>query len=259
MKLSDMEADKAQTILAVGESGTGKSIAMCSYPGPLLNLSLDQRMRSVKNWFIGTDQLNEIEYEEFFDFEALNERIDGLEYDCPYKTIMLDPISFLSSMLVRYSFSLRGAGKGQVKGRKRGKVNLTTIDDYNVEHQGIENLMHNLKLVGKKHNANIIVVAHVFVTTYTAEGGKDSHVSRSILTQGKRIAALLPGMFDEVYNFYVDTSSGSPEYMVKTFNDGITNARSSFVNMPDSMKWTGRLNFYNSVKKFYTERKEVNT
>ena len=251
MKLSEMKKDQGQTILAVGPSGTGKSIAMCSYPSPVLNLSLDQRMVSVAEWFSGTKQLDGIEYEDYMEFNELNDRVDSLEYDCPYKTVILDPISFLSSMLMRYSFSLRGKGKGQVEGRKRGKVNLTTVDDYGVEHQGIENLIYNLKLVGKKHNANIIVVAHIFSTTYYKEGGKESNTVNTILTQGKRIAALLPGMFNEVYNFFNTLEMGKTQYRVRTANDGTTDARSSFKRMPDEIDWTDCVNFHEFIKQFY--------
>jgi hypothetical protein len=257
MKLEDHNiGDGApQTCLFIGDSGTGKSIAAGSWPKPLYFASCDGRMGSVAEWYRGT---KDIHFDIFNDFDALKEKIESFEGDtCPYAggTIVLDPITNLSVFLMRYSFKLRGVVEWDeatqtqvrgVKGKKKGSIDLTTIEDYNTETMGIQNMIMSLKITAKKHNVNIIFVAHLLTTQYTGMDGKDSHIYRSILTAGKKIATFIPTQFDEVYHFYVENE----QWRVKTFNDGIVPARSSFLRMPKDITWTDK-NLYELVEQYY--------
>ena len=267
-KLSEhKESSEALTILGVGPSGSGKSIGLCSFAsaGPLYNISLDDRMRSVKEYYRGTELFDNIYVDVLTNFKELDEIVDKLEYDCPYKTIMIDPLTQLATLLRHYSYSLRGfKGVGSLspegdgaKGKKKGIVDLSTYDDINVEHSGIEQLLANLKIVQKKWGCNIILTAHLLSTTYYKVGGTVSHTTNDILTSGRKIAVLIPTMFDEIYYFYTETNEGKTDYKIRTFNDGITAARSSFVKMPKEIVWTDSLNLYGFISKFYGGEKQV--
>lgn len=258
--------DNPQTVLMVGDSGTGKSIAAATYYNPLDDrkvyfLSCDGRMGSVAEWHRG---VKNIQFDLFTEFEPLNDKVDELENNCPYQTIILDPVTKLSDFLMRYSFSLRGVveydettGKAtkSSKGKKKGVVDMTTIEDFGVEHRGITDLVANLKVIQKIHKVNIIIIAHLVTTQYTKPGGQESHIRRDILTAGKKIAAFLPIDFDEFYHFYTEDN----QWMCKTYNDGIVPARSSFLLMPKEINWTNK-NFYEQVSKYYipSERKQEN-
>jgi len=108
MKLEDYNIGDGspQTMLFIGDSGTGKSIAACTWPGPIILASCDGRVGSIAEWHRGR---TDIEFESFVEFEALNKFVDGLESYCPYKTVICpDPITMVSDFLMRYAFKLRG-------------------------------------------------------------------------------------------------------------------------------------------------------
>lgn len=244
--------DNPQTSLFVGDSGTGKSIAAAYYPGPLYFASCDGRMGSVAEWHRGR---KDIQFDIFTEFESLNDKVDSFESNCPYKTVILDPITNLSDFLMRYSFSLRGVveydeesgkAKKKSKGKKAGVIDVTTIEDFGVEHRGIADLIGNLKIAQKIHQFNIIFTAHLITTQYIKPGGQESHIRRDILTAGRKIAAFIPSQFDEFYHFYTEDS----RWKVKTYNDGIVSARTSFLTMPKEIDWTEK-NFYELVSKYY--------
>lgn len=255
MNLSDYNIGEnaPQTCLFVGDSGTGKSIAAVTWPGPIYIASCDGRMGSVAEWHRGR---KDIDFDLFTDFRSLNDKVDELENECPYKTVVCpDPITMVSDFLMRYAFSLRGitevdeatgvVTKGS-KGKKKGVVDITTVEDFNVEHRGILDMLGNLKVAQKIHKFNLIVTAHLITTQYTKPGGTESHIRRDIVTAGKKVAAFIPIQFDEIYHFYTE----SERWKIKTYNDGIVPARSSFLLMPKEIDWTQR-NLYDLVSKYY--------
>lgn len=250
--LSQFKLDNdVQTLLFMGRSGTGKSIAACSWPGPVYNINMDDRMRAVIEYYKGKELLDQVLTDVCLDFDEVNDIVDGLEDNCPYKTIILDPLTKLSTLLMKYSFALRGTGEGQTKGKKKGKIDLTTIEDFNTEFQGIEKLLLNLKIVQKKFGTNIILIAHTLETTYMKAGGTESHRTIDIMTAGRKIVPVVYTMFDEIYNFTVDSSTGEDKFLIRTRNDGEVPARTCYREMPSLVDWTESSNVYNYLKQFY--------
>lgn len=254
-----------QTLLFIGDSGTGKSIAAVDWknpedPRPIYVGSCDGRMGSVAEWHRGR---TDIEFDIFTKFGDLNDKVDSFESFCPYQTVVCpDPVTMVSDFLMRYAFSLRGVTEydsetGQVsrgsKGKKKGKVDITTVEDFNVEHRGILDMLGNLKVAQQIHKFNLIVTAHLITTQYTKPGGVESNIRRDIVTAGKKVAAFIPIQFDEIYHFYCENE----RWMIKTYNDGIVAARSSFLRMPKMIDWTEK-NLYELVSKYYipSERKK---
>jgi hypothetical protein len=263
MNLSDYNiGDNApQTCLFIGDSGTGKSIAAADWPGPTYIASCDNRMGSVAEWHRGR---KDITFDNFVDFESLNSMVDQLEgeWGSQFKTVVCpDPITMVSDFLMRYAFSLRGtveydettgkATKGS-KGKKKGVVDITTVEDFNVEHRGILDMLANLKVAQKKHGWNLIVTAHLITTQYTKPGGTESHIRRDIVTAGKKVAAFIPIQFDEIYHFYCEDG----RYKIKTYNDGIVAARSSFLLMPKEIDWSDS-NLYEKLSKYYIKSEGI--
>ena len=245
IRIDEVTSTDAVTTLAIGDSGSGKSIAMCSYPGPVLNINLDDRIRPIVEYYRGSR--TDIYFERPSNFSELDDIVDGLENTCPYKTVILDPVTNLSQLLLDYSTKLTGKDKG----KKKGTIEVATIEDYNVETKGMSDIIHNLKLAGKIHNTNIVFIAHLLTVTHQKPGGAISHTTQSILTAGKKIAAYIPTQFDEVYYFFTETIDGKPRYKVRTFNDGQVAARTSFLSMPGEFDWTDNLNFYGGISKFF--------
>lgn len=261
--------NQSQSILMVGDSGTGKSIAAACFIRPnderkIYFASCDGRMGSVAEWHRGRKN---IEFDKFTKYEALDDKIESLVENCPYQTLIVDPITNISSFLMRYSFALRGVAsmewneetqksekKTNSKGRKKGNIDLTSYDDIAVEHRGIEDLILNMKMIQENHDTTIILTAHLLTTTYTKVGGAESNIRRDIVTAGKKIVPFIPTQFDEVYHFYAENQ----EWKVKTYNDGIVAARSSFLKMPKEIIWTER-DFYDIVSQYYipTEKKVI--
>src|SRR5437660_641966 len=98
--------DNPQTLLFIGDSGTGKSIAAGYWPGPIYFANCDGRMGSIAEWHRGRA---DIEFDIFTKFEDLNEKVDSFESYCPYKTVVCpDPVTMVSDFLMRYAFGLRG-------------------------------------------------------------------------------------------------------------------------------------------------------
>lgn len=170
MNLSEYNiGDKdSQSLLFVGESGTGKTIAAVDWirvgdTRPVYVASCDGRMGSVAEWHRGR---KDIEYDVFSSYDSLHEKMEELVASCQFQTLIVDPITNISSFLMRYSFGLRGTmewdeNTGQAvkvaKGKKKGVVNLTTIEDFGVEHRGLEDIILNMKLIQKLHNTTIIL------------------------------------------------------------------------------------------------------
>lgn len=254
--------DQAQSCLFVGDSGTGKSIAAASYvregdTRKVYFCSCDGRMGSVAEWHRGR---TDVEFDIFTGSRNLKDKLTRLQDDCPYQTLVVDPITNISSFLMRESFKLRGVTiielneetgrvetKTSSKGKKKGDTDLTSYDDIAFEHRGIEDIILNMKIIQQDHNTTVILVGHLLTTQYKKIGGVDGATVREIVTAGKKIVPFIPTQFDEYYHFYADGRSRK----VKTYNDGIVGARSSFLNMPEEIDWTGKGSFYDEVSKYY--------
>ena len=254
-KITDIDTKIAQSILAIGNSGTGKSIAMCSLPGPILDISLDDRIRPIVEYYRGHRE--DIYFERPQKFDDINNIVDRLEHDCPYNTVIIDPVTNLSQSLLDYSTSLT-VGDKERKGKKRGVIDVAGIEDYQVETKGITDIIFNAKIAQKIHNFNLVFVAHLLKVDHYKVGGQISHTTQDILTAGRKIAAFIPTQFDEIYYFRAeaDPTNNKSKYLVRTFNDGEVAARTSYIDMPPEIDWTGSRNFYGFISKYFGAKKE---
>jgi hypothetical protein len=257
IKMSEIDTGEAQSVLMVGGSGTGKSIAACSFPGPVLDISMDDRIRPIVEYY--KDKPMDVYFERPQKFNDVNDIVDNLEYNCPYKTVILDPITNLSVSLIQYSLDLRGVDRTKgAKERKKGVINLPEVEEYGAEHQGIMDIIFNAKIAQKIHGFNLIFIAHLITVNHYKVGGVISHTTQDILTAGRKAAAFIPTQFDEIYLFRAeaDPLNSRAKYLVRTFNDGEVMARTSYMDMPPEIEWTGSRSFYGFISKYFGAKKE---
>ncbi|MEX0595362.1 MAG: hypothetical protein WD512_02600, partial [Candidatus Paceibacterota bacterium] len=124
--------------------------------------------------------------------------------------------------------------------------------------------LDNLEIIKIDQRVNIILTAHIVTVSYSSankiksEDGEtvtsEQKTERLIVTEGRKLAPKIPLTFDEVYNFYVESSFGNVDYKIKTYNDGDVIARTSFSGVPGEMSWTNQ-HFYNLIKPFFSEPK----
>lgn len=270
MKLSDYHigSDSPLSVLMLGPTGSGKSIATASFPLPMYVANFDGRMGSVANYYrarpeLGVD-LEKVDFTLFQNFGSFIDKLDELERYCPYKTLVIDPLTNLCSKIISYNMGFRKGKKGSGAGKVRGKIMFSGPEDYGAEISGMRQILDNLEIIKSQWGVNIILTAHIVTVSYssaskikTEDGdtvGSEQKTERLIVTEGRKLAPKIPLTFDEVYNFYVESSYGNVDYKIKTYNDGDTIARTSFAGVPGEISWTNK-HFYNIIKQYFTEKK----
>ncbi len=86
-----------------------------------------------------------------------------------------------------------------------------------------------LKDIHGYHKVNVILIAHVIQAEYKSLTG-ETHMSRTIVTAGKRIAAKMPAYCDEVYHFNIEKAiavGGEGAYAILTEHTGYDFARTT--------------------------------
>jgi hypothetical protein len=190
-----------------GEPGTRKSTTALSFPKPIYFFSFDQKMEGIaipmKKW--GIDP-KEIQYDDYHDWNAALKKLRDFQVKCPFKTVVIDSITSCADAINRQTLAIKGNSKGistDEKGKVIAGIPVNSIEDFNAEDSALKELIAVTKDIRKYHKVNIILIAHVIQTEQKNPGGQVTHISRSLLTAGKKIAAKLPAYCGEVYHFNV--------------------------------------------------------
>lgn len=216
-----------------GEPGTRKSTQALSYPKPMYWLSYDWKMRALnlpmKAWGINP---KEIVFDDLTDWESGRNKLEKLQVDCPYKTVVVDSVTSLADSILRQTMKLK-SGKSRSSGAAAGKmiggIPVQEIEDFNAEASALSEMVALTKDIHKFHKINVILIAHVIQVDYKELSGV-THVSRSLVTAAKKIAAKLPAYCDEVYHFNVESAidlSKGGEYALLTLHTGADFARTT--------------------------------
>jgi hypothetical protein len=211
-----------------GEPGTRKSTSALSFPRPQYWFSWDQKMRAMllpmQAWGI---KPQEIQYDDYSDFNKARTKLEQLQGNCPFKTIIIDSITSAADSTLRQTMQLK-YGKTKASGAAAGKVvagiAVNELEDYNAESSALSEILALTKDIHQFHKVNVILIAHVIQAEYKSVGG-DSHFSRTIVTAGKRIAAKIPAYCEEVYHF--DKGNDASPYCCYTQHTGDDFARTS--------------------------------
>jgi len=256
MKIKDLEFGGTIRALFKGPPGTGKTVAAGSFPHPYF-LSVDGKVGSLKLFYPHGD----IEYDIFNDFWSVFQKLEELQRNCPYKTVVVDGLTKLSLMAMMHSMKYRPEERGKdgdknkdVKGHKRGELLLPEIEDYGAESMGLYQLIFKLEDLHARLNVNTILIAHVLEIEYEDLQHRKRKV-QTLLTGGKKIAAGIPGEFDEIFHFELGrglTADQSTGYHVLTHGDGDNFARTA-LPLPHEIDITDRTDFYDILMRHARE------
>jgi len=224
--LSDINLE-AIFALMKGEPGTRKSTAALSFPKPQYWVSWDQKMDSLllpmQAWGVNP---KDIHFDDYKDWSGPKQKLEQLQLNCPYKTIVIDSITSGSDAINRQTLKikLQGSGAKNIAG-----IPVNSIEDFNAEDSALKELIAILKDINKFHKVNIIIIAHVIQKEVKTSDGK-THMSRTLVTAGKGIAQKIPAYCPEVYHFNIKTdfdASKGGQYALLTTHTGDDFARTS--------------------------------
>lgn len=216
-----------------GEPGVRKSTQALGYPLPQYWFSFDGKMNALgipmKNWGIDPTM---IDYDEYTSWTPARAKLEQLQVNCKYKTIVIDSITSCADYMLRQVLKDK-QGKTRASGAQAGKViggiSVNEIEDFNAESAGLTELIALTKDISKFHKIDVILIAHVIRTEQKSLDGS-INVSRALVTAGKKPAAKIPAYCDETYHFGVETGmvvGQGGDYNVITSHVGEDFARTS--------------------------------
>lgn len=224
--LEYMEAG-ALYCLFKGEPGTRKSSAALSFPKPIYYFDWDNKMDALmlpmRAWNINPKEVN---YDTYTDWNKGKTKLEALQSNCPYKTIVIDSITSLGDAINRQTLKFKGGKDG---GKSIAGILVNSIEDFNAEDSALKEMVALTKDIRNYHKVNIILIAHIIQKEIKSSDGK-THMSRIIVTAGKGIAQKIPAYCSEVYHFNIETGfdpSAGGQYALLTTHTGDDFARSS--------------------------------
>lgn len=243
--LNDVKMDALFTMLK-GEPGTRKSTVALSYPTPQFWVSTDQKMEALtlpaKRF--GVD-MREIEYEDYVDWDKPRIKLEQLQVNCKYKTIIVDSITSIGDAMTRQVRKLKAKDNS---GKTIGNIPVSGFEEFNAESAAFQELIAILKDIHKFHHVNVILVAHILGARKDNDANKLTHHSRIIVTGAEKISAKIAAYMTEVYHFNIKPAFEADKegsYGLMTVHTGNDYARTSlplpqeilFNNAPLYDKW----------------------
>jgi hypothetical protein len=231
--MNDVNFDSLYVMMK-GEPGTRKSTQAASFPGPQYWFSWDRKMNGIylpmRKWGIDPKTIT---FDDYDDWTKAKKKLEQLQVDCPYKTVVIDSITSCADMTLRQTVKLKYGmtrSSGAQAGKLVGGIAVNEIEDYNAESAALQELIALTKDINAYHKVNIILIAHVVKAEYRDTTKNITHISRQIVTAGKNVAAKIPAYCGEVYHFnikkgFVEGSGG--DYTLLTEHTGDDFARSA--------------------------------
>ena len=198
------EIDLGGAIMAIfkGETGTWKSCSACSFPGPIYIFDIDGRVKSIRKVH---PTRTDIEYDTYpmdGGFDRLADKLNRLQDNCPFKTVLISSLTNLAEMLIFYSLDQRGTGERKLNTYiRKGIIEMTEIEDFGAEARGMATIIAALQNVNKDRKAHVILEAHVLTVEQRNLKTQTTTISRTLVTAGRKVAAKIPTVFDEVWHF----------------------------------------------------------
>lgn len=222
LKTSEIPLEQTSLFLFVGPSDAGKSYAATSFgfkskefggedDRPAYLMDCDGRVQALRN--------RPVQYDTYTNTDGaigvlnrlleIRENIEKFKM-CGFHTLIC-PDSFTSfcDMAVTDSIDETRAQnkdkKTNLKGRRRGDLQMLTVQDYGYEDEAVRQLLWE-SLIDIKKYAHVIVTAHE-VTKYkvipgASDGAPSVRVEDGLRVLGRdKISAKIPTKFDEIYHF----------------------------------------------------------
>jgi hypothetical protein len=228
-------------VLMKGEPGTRKSTQALSFPGPQFWFSWDRKMNGIylpmRKWGIDPKTVN---FQDYDDWTKPKQQLEKFQTDCPYKTIIFDSITSMADMTLRQTTRLKYGVKRQ-SGADAGKliagIAVNEIEDYNAESAALNELIALSKDIHSYHKVNVVLIAHVVQAEYRSTTNNTTHVSRQIVTAGKKVSAKIPAYCGEVYHFNIEkgfVEGQGGDYALLTTHTGDDFARTA-LDLPNKI------------------------
>ena len=226
-----------------GEPGTRKSTQALSFPGPQYWFSWDRKMNGIflpmRKWGIDPKSIT---FDDYDDWAKPKKKLEQLQVNCPYKTIIIDSVTSMADMTLRQTMKVKyGTTKqsGGAAGKLVAGIAVNEIEDYNAESSALQELIALTKDINIYHNVNVILIAHVVKAEYRDTTKKTTHISRQIVTAGKNVAAKLPAYCGEVWHFNIDSGfveGAGGAYTLLTTHTGDDFARTA-LDLPSKIEF----------------------
>ena len=215
--------------LIKGEPGTRKSTCALSFPKPQYWFSFDRKMDGLylpmKKWGVNP---TDIKYDDYMDWNPALKKLEGFRTIFPFKTLIIDSITSCADAINRQTLNVKSGGKSTEAGKRVAGIAVNSIEDYNAEESALKELISLAKDIQGYHKINVVLIAHVVQKDVKNASGQVTHVSRTLLTAGKGIAAKLPAYCSEIYHTNIKGGGfGSGQYSLLTRHTGDDFARSS--------------------------------
>lgn len=225
--LNDIKMDSLFSMFK-GEPGTRKSTAALSYPTPQYWISTDQKMEAMvlpsKRWGISPKDIN---FDDYNDWDKPRAKLEQLQVNCPFKTIIVDSITSIGDAMTR---QVRKAKTQDNSGKKIGNIPVSGFEEFNAESAAFQEMIALLKDIHKFHGVHIILIAHVLGARKDNDANKLTHHSRIIVTGAEKISAKIASYMTEVYHFNVKAAFEADkegQYGLMTVHTGNDYARTS--------------------------------
>jgi AAA domain len=225
--LNEVKMDALFTMLK-GEPGTRKSTVALSYPTPQYWISTDQKMEALtlpaKRWGV---PMREIEFEDYIDWDKPRIKLEHLQVNCPFKTIIVDSITSMGDVMTR---QVRKSKAKDSTGKVIGGIPVSGFEEFNAESSAFQELIALLKDIHKYHHVNVILIAHILGARKDNDTNKLTHHSRIIVTGAEKISAKIAAYMTEVYHFNIKPAFEADkegQYTLLTVHTGNDYARTS--------------------------------
>ena len=213
-KVSDLPSrPEFLKVLIYGESGTGKTYSISTFPDPVYIFDFDRGIETLSGITPG-----EFEYDTYAEgsiqgqpFVQFRKKVAELRKKCPYKTVVLDSVTTLGEKAVT-SFVRSASGHMETP--------LELQDHLKISDKLSQALDELLGI-----QANIVVISHpkVIITEETGE------IKYLVMQTGNKLPQRVPLIFDEIYKAErKDSAQGEPKYTWQTKSDRKWPARSRF-------------------------------
>ncbi len=221
--LNTLKPDQNIKLLLYGESGAGKTVFSCGWPGPIHVCDFDGKVSSAAAYFAGTDKLNDISYENYAPTDSFGTA--GMRFNADLgkmrkegklpATLVLDSLTTFSDEMMRYLMKLN---PGIKRMDTRGAA-TPAMQDYQVARLFFKQVLGELLNLP----CNLVVTAHIQVDKDEITG----EILRTPMIAGK-LSRELPILFPEVHRAYVKDG----KYLAQTKSDARFQCRTQIRGLP---------------------------
>jgi hypothetical protein len=150
-----------------------------------------------KKWGIN---MREIHFDDYTDWDKPRAKLEQLQVNCPFKTIIVDSITSMGDAMTSQARKLK---KGEGKGKTIGGISVSGLEEFNAESGAFKEMIALLKDIHKFHKVNVILIAHVLGQRKDDEGDNTTHHSRIIVSGAAQISAKIASYVTEAYHFNI--------------------------------------------------------